>query len=381
MLIRASKAIASALLTLWAIATGTFLLIEHAPGGPASAERRLEPEVEAANLARMGLVDLLLAPCAGVLRDVPSTGTEIDAGAPAGHIDGATGGCPLVAGQGGDVQIVLAHDGQTVGAGQMVAAVQRPGIRRYLSTMASIATLDLGVTFTSRGERTVRENLAQGLPISAAVGAAALLIALLLGIPLGLIGAARAGAWPDRMLAVLATAGVSVPAIVLGPLLLYLFALRIPIFPVSGFGSTASLFLPAATLGLILASILQRMTRAGAVDFLQGPVAVSLASRGLRGRRILLVHALRHAAIPMLGYLPPAVAALLTGSIVVETVFNLPGVSHYLVGAAINRDHPMVMGVVLAYSALLVVLNTLAEVLMPIVDPRVVAEERVPEPL
>ncbi|MBM4395224.1 MAG: ABC transporter permease [Deltaproteobacteria bacterium] len=318
---RAARTLLSAIVTLWAIATGTFLLMEHAPGGPESGERRLPPEVEAANLVRLGLADAVTGPCAE-------------------------------------------------GPGECTRVERRPMLRRYVAMLGAIATFDLGFTYTSRGERTVRENLSEGLPVSAAVGGLALLFALLAGVPLGLYAASRGGGRADRLLAALATAGVSVPAIVLGPLLLYLFAIRLRLFPVGGLDSPASLVLPSATLGLILASVLQRMTRAGAAGFLEGPVAKALAARGLPRARLLGVHALRHAAIPMLGYLPPAVAALLTGSVVIETVFDLPGIARHLIGAAVNRDHPMVMGVVLAYSTLLVALTTASELLLPVVDPR-----------
>jgi oligopeptide transport system permease protein len=363
------RAVASGLVTLWAVATGTFLLLENAPGGPASADRRLEPSVEAASLARLGLVEVLAAPCDGTLLAIDAPGTRPVDGATAARIDNPGGGCALFA-RAGEILLALSRPGDPVTAGQSLLAVRPPLWLRYARTMASLAALDLGVTFTSQGQRTVRENLADGLPVSATVGALALLLALLLGLPGGLAAAARPGSALDGVLSVLATAAISVPAIVLAPLLLYAFALRLPLLPPGGLDGPSGLILPSLTLGLILAGVVQRMTRAGAADFLAGPVARHLAARGLSPARIVLVHGLRHAAVPMLGYLPPAIASLLTGSVVVETVFNLPGIGRYLVGAALNRDHPMVLGVVLVYSALLVVLNTASEALLPVVDPR-----------
>jgi len=324
---RVAGAFLSGVVTLWAIATGTFFLMEYAPGGPESGERRLPPEVEEANLVRLGLAEWVSSPCEdGSLR------------------------CRRVE--------------------------HRPMWQRYFAMLRRVASLDLGVTYSSLGERSVQENLAEGLPVSAAVGGLALLIGLGLGVPMGLLGAARAESGLDRVLRAMATALVCIPSIVLGPLLMQLFAIRLRVFPVAGMESPIALVLPSATLGLILAGVLQRMTRAGAKGFLEGPVAANLRARGVGEARLMFVHALRHAAIPMLGYLPPAVASLLTGSLVVETLFGLPGVARYLVGGALNRDHPMVMGVVLAYSALLVVLTTLSEILLPVLDPRVRSARR-----
>ncbi|NOZ00858.1 MAG: ABC transporter permease [Deltaproteobacteria bacterium] len=373
MLKRVATTLASMLFTLWAVSTGTFLLMEHAPGGPDSAERRLEPMVEAASLAGMGLVRLVRSPCVGVLEWSAIKGSQLETGGPAAKVKGNPG-CEINSDVSGTVYLNLLRSGQAARPGQIIMAV-RPGIlSRYFHTMASLARLDLGVTYSSRGERTVRENLVQTLPVSAAIGALALAIAVLFGFPMGLVSAARRGSWTDRVLTALATAGVSAPAIVLGPCLLYVFAIKLPLFSPGGLESPLDLVLPSTTLGIILASVFQRMTRAGATGFLHGPIAMHLRARGLSEWRIAGIHALRHAGIPMLGFMPPAIAGLLTGSLVVERIFNVPGVSRYLVGAALNRDHPMVLGVVLVYSTALVVLTTLAEILYPLLDPRMKAQ-------
>lgn len=357
-------------LTLWAIATGTFLLMEHAPGGPASGERRLEPSIEAASLAGMGLVELVQSECVGQIEWAAMEGSLLEEGGVAGKIKGHPG-CELRSPTSGDVYLTVASSGETTGPGQTVLAVRPSLQRRYFSMLQSLAHLELGVTYTSRGERSVRENLAQTLPVSAVMGGLALALAILFGIPCGLVSASRRGSWADRVLTALATAGVSAPAIVIGPCLLYLFAIRLPIFSPGGLESPADLVLPSTTLAIILASVFQRMTRAGATGFIHGPSAMHLRARGLSERRIAGVHGLRHASIAMLGFLPPAIAGILTGSLVVERVFNVPGVSRYLIGAALNRDHPMVLGVVLVYSITLVLLTTLSELLYPLADPRV----------
>lgn len=357
------------LVTLWAIASGTFILMEYAPGGPSSQERRLDPLTEASNLARIGLADLILAPCDGTWTPHKTVGVPLAPGEKIGHIYGPRP-CDVFSPRGGHLLLVLTKEGETVRSGQILAALRPSALLRYVRTMASLLRLDLGVTYSSRGARTVAQNIADGLPVSALVGSVALFIAMLLGIPQGLISAAKRGSALDKVLALLATAQISVPAIVLGPLLLYLLAVRHPIFSPGGLAGPSDLLLPSFTLGFILAGLLARMVRASASDFLASPVATTLYARGLTPIRVLGVHALRHATIPMLGYLPPLVASLMTGSIVVERVFNLPGVARYLIDAALSRDHPMVMGVVLLYSAILVFLTTLASALHPLVDPR-----------
>lgn len=374
MLKRAVTTLLSMVFTLWAIATGSFLLMEHAPGGPASAERRLEPSVEAASLASMGLVSLVRSTCVGVLDWAAVKDSHLEEGGIVARIKGNPG-CDLVSEEAGTVYMNLVDPGQASRPGQHVLAIRPPILNRYLGTLESIARLDLGVTYTSRGERTVKENLEQTLPVSAAIGVLALAMALLLGVPAGVVSAARKGTWIDRTLSALATAGVSAPAIVLGPCLLYLFAIKMPLFSPGGLDTPFDLVLPAATLGVILAGVFQRMTSAGATGFIRGTTAMYLRARGLSETRIAGVHALRHAGISMLGFLPPAIAGLLTGSLVVERIFNIPGVSRYLVGAALNRDLPMVLGVVLVYSVTLVLLTTLAEILYPILDPRMRASQ------
>ncbi len=355
--------------TLWAIATGTFLLMENAPGGPASGDRRLEPLVEAGNLAHLGLADLVRAPCAGVVESVAAEGARLASGDEAARIQGP-GTCRATLPRPGTAFLVLVRPGDEVRAGEVLLASRPSAFVRYWRSMVAIATLDLGVTYGSRGERTVREVLARSLPVSATVGLLALMVAALLGIPAGLLAAAREGSWTDRLLTAVSTAQVSVPVIVLGPFLLYLFAVRMPVFAPGGLERPSDLVLPSLALGLIVAGVMQRMTRAGAADFLRGATAFHLRARGIGPWRLAGVHALRHAAIPMLGYLPPLVAGLLSGSLVVERVFNLPGVSRHLVGAALNRDYPLVMGVVLTYSVILVTLTSLTTLLHPVLDPR-----------
>lgn len=369
MVLRATRQWLTMVLTLWAIATGTFFLMEHAPGGPGSAERRLDPLVEASNLAHLGLADLVRAPCDGVLEAGVGEGESLPTGGEVARIRGERA-CIATAQRSGVVSLTLVRSGEAVRSGEVLAVIRPSLWVRYVRAMVSIVTLDLGVTYSSQGERTVRETLARSLPVSAAVGALALLIAAALGIPAGLLAAARQGTWLDRLLVTLATAQVSVPAIVLGPFLLYLFAVRFPICSPGGLERGSDLILPAATLGLIVAGVMQRMTRAGASGFLRGATAFHLRARGLSTWRLLGIHALRHAAIPMLGYVPPVVAGLLSGSLIVERVFQLPGLSRHLVGAALNRDYPLVMGVVLLYSAILVILTNVASWLQPVLDPR-----------
>lgn len=361
MIRRILKSATAVIITLWAIATGTFLLMETAPGGPESSQKRLDPIVSAHNLAALGLVDLVHSPCDGVA----GIGAEIACG---DRIERPPES-PFS---------VLVEKGQQVVKGQIVATTRPPLMVRYLKTMGRIAVFDLGITYSSGGERTVRENLADGLPVSAAVGGLALLFAIALGIPAGLIAASRRETVTDSVFQVLSTAAISLPAVVGAPLWLYLFSIKLGIFAPGGLERPVDLVLPALTLGISLSAVFQRMTRAGSVGFLNSPEAFNLTARGISTGRIVGIHALRHAAIAMLGWLPPAIAGLLTGSLVVETVFHLPGMARHLIGAALTRDYPMVMGVVLVYSLILVVATSLADAIHPVIDPRLGTHQNAP---
>jgi len=229
---------------------------------------------------------------------------------------------------------------------------------------------DLGPSFQYVGW-SVREILAQGAPISFALGAAALCIALLLGIPLGVLGALHHNRWQDQLTTTLALVGVCVPNFVLGPLLILVFVFALQWLPVGGFGSFQQLILPALTLGAVRAAYIARLTRTGMLDVLEQDFVRTARAKGLSELSVVTRHALRLALLPVVQYLGPAIASILVGSVVVERIFGVPGLGSFFINAALNRDYTLAMGSVLLYSTLLILLNLLADLLSRLLDPRV----------
>lgn len=238
---------------------------------------------------------------------------------------------------------------------------------RYLS---HLVRGDLGPSFRS-ADFSVNDLLATGLPNTAALGACALGLAILAGIPLGAFAAARRGGWIDRLAGALAVAGLALPNFVLGPLLVTVFSLTFRWFEPGGFESPADLVLPSIALGTGPLAVILRLSRAGMQDVLSRDYIQFARARGLRERTILFRHALPGALAPVLTYLGPACAAVLTGSLVVESVFDIPGVGGYLVRGATNRDYPLVLGMILVGTVILVIANAILDVLYAVLDPRI----------
>jgi oligopeptide transport system permease protein len=242
--------------------------------------------------------------------------------------------------------------------------------QQYARYLGDVLRGDLGPSFRYP-DRTVTELIGLGLPVSLLLGAAALAIAVLLGGAAGLLAGLRRNSLADVALMSLALGGVSVPNFVLGPLLMLLFALGLGWLPVAGWGSWRHLVLPAVTLGAFYAAYVARLTRAGVLEVIGQDFIRTARAKGLGEAGVVLRHALPGAVLPVVTYLGPAAAAVLTGSVVVETVFGIPGMGRYFVSSALNRDYTMVLGTVLVYSVLLVGFNLLVDLLCAFLDPRI----------
>jgi len=229
---------------------------------------------------------------------------------------------------------------------------------------------DLGPSTRYPG-MSVNEILAESLPPSLLLGALALLVALLFGLAAGIAAGARPGGPADRILGGLAILGISVPNFVVGALLLALFALGLRLLPAGGLTGPSSLVLPVITLALPLAAVIARLTRAGVVETMRADHVRTARAKGLRERHVVIVHALRPALLPVVSFLGPAAASVLTGSVVVERIFALPGLGTHFVNSALNRDYGLVLGTVLVYSGMLVAMNLLSDLLLGILDPRI----------
>ncbi|ATE66949.1 ABC transporter permease [Rhizorhabdus dicambivorans] len=242
-------------------------------------------------------------------------------------------------------------------------------IGRYLWRLAHG---DFGPSLVYR-DFTVTDLIARGLPVSLALGALALLLALLLGLSTGMTAAARPGSRTDHGLMLGATLLTALPSFVVGPLLALIFGLWAGWLPVSGWGEgePGHMVLPVVALALPAAGAIAKLARAGLAQVLAQDHVRMARARGQGWPRILIVHALRPALVPVASYLGPAAAGLLTGAVVIETVFALPGLGRYFVQGALNRDYPLVLGVVTLYAALIILFNLLADLAYGWLDPRV----------
>ena len=234
---------------------------------------------------------------------------------------------------------------------------------------------DFGPSLVYR-DFTVSELIAQGLPVSLTIGGLALILACILGISGGLWAAVRAGRWQDEAVMGLATLLTALPVFVTGPLFVLIFALGLGWLPVSGWepGSATHLVLPVVALSLPFAGAIAKLTRAGLAKALNEDHVRTARARGLTERRVIARHALRPALVPVASYLGPAAAGLLTGAVIIETVFALPGLGRYFVQGALNRDYPLVLGVVTLYASLIILFNLVADLIYGWLDPRMRAE-------
>ncbi len=229
---------------------------------------------------------------------------------------------------------------------------------------------DFGPSLVYR-DFTVTELVAQGLPISLTLGGLAILLALLIGVTAGLFAAVKAGKMIDKSIMMLATVATALPTFVTGPALALFFGLWLGLLPVSGRGEgMAWLIMPVVALALPVSGAIAKLTRAGLATVLKQDHIRTARARGLPETKILFKHGLRPALVPVASYLGPAAAGLLTGAVVVETVFGLPGLGRYFVQGALNRDYPLVLGVVTLYAALIILFNLFADLIYGWLDPR-----------
>lgn len=244
---------------------------------------------------------------------------------------------------------------------------------QYWRYVAGILRGDLGPSYKYL-DRGVHEVIADTLPTSALLGLLALLFALLLALPTGLLAAYFRGSWIDRGCMFIATLGISVPHFVLGALLIWTLALQLGWLQVGRWDRWDSTVLPMITLGAAPAAYLAALLRSTLLETFGEDFIRTARAKGLRETAVLLRHALRHSLIPLLTVMGPLTAALLTGSFVVEYVFAIPGMGRFFITAVTDRDYPLIMGVTLVYTALLVIANLIIDLLYSVVDPRIRAE-------
>ncbi|MFN0207704.1 MAG: ABC transporter permease [Planctomycetota bacterium] len=248
--------------------------------------------------------------------------------------------------------------------------LDEPIWQQLLRYLWNLLNGDLGPSFR-HADFSVNDLIAAGFPKTAALGASALLFAIAVGIPLGALAAARRGSAIDRLVHILSVAGLALPSFVIGPVFVALFAISIPWFEPGGLERPADLILPAIALGLGPLAVILRLTRAGFLETLSLDFIRTARAKGVPERLILFRHALGAALAPVITYLGPACASILTGSLVVESVFAIPGIGGYLVRGATNRDYPVVLGIILLSTLLLVIANAVVDFLYTVLDPRI----------
>ncbi len=217
----------------------------------------------------------------------------------------------------------------------------------------------------------VNELIGGALPVSIVLGLVALVFALAIGLVSGIVGAVRPGSWMDVATLLVALVGISLPSFVIGTALLIVFAVWLELVHVAHWGSPRDLVLPALTLSLPFAAYIARLTRLGMIDVLQSDFIRTARAKGVSEAGIVLRHALKVAFLPVLSFLGPAAAYVMTGSFVVEKVFNVPGIGQHFVNSVLNKDIFVIMGIVLTYSTMLVLFNLAVDVMYRWVDPRI----------
>lgn len=311
MLSYAIRRLLGAIPTLFIIITVAFFMMRIAPGGPFDSQRRLPPEIE--------------------------------------H------------------NIKAAYD------------LDKPVYQQYLIYLGKLARGDLGPSYKNK-DFSVSELIADGLPVSAKLGLSAIVLAIAFGLTMGTIAALRQNNAADYSIMSLAMIGITIPTFVMAPILTLIFGVYgVSLFgydislPVGGWngGALRNMILPVIVLSLPQIAVIARLTRGSMVEVLHSNYVRTARAKGLSSTQVVVRHALRAAVLPLVSYLGPAIAGILTGSLVVEQIFGIPGIGRYFVQGALNRDYTLVLGVLIYYATFVILLNLLADILYAVLDPRV----------
>jgi ABC-type dipeptide/oligopeptide/nickel transport system permease component len=320
------------LLVLFGVSVVTFVLMHQVPGGPFDSEKKLAPEILANINAKYHLDDPLVVQYLTYM---------------------------------GNIAVPRIYQGEATPSQQGDYLINvKLGETTYFQWM------NFGPSYKSKS-RTVNDIFRDQLPISAQLGVVALVLAIIIGLPLGIIAALNRNKRIDYVSMSVAILGVSVPVIVLGPLLVWIFGVTLKWFPVSGWGTPAHLVMPAVALGFGSSALIARLTRASLLEVLHEDYVRTARAKGLAERNVVVIHAMKNAMIPVVTILGPLFAALVTGTFVAETIFGVPGMGRYFIDSITNRDYPVIMGTVLLYAALLVISNVVVDLTYAWLDPRI----------
>jgi oligopeptide transport system permease protein len=250
--------------------------------------------------------------------------------------------------------------------------LDQPLVVQYGIYLAKVFKGDLGPSFKYQ-DYTVVELIASGFPVSFRIGMSAIILALLIGGSLGIVAALRQNSGADHAVMAIAMIGITIPNFVMAPLMTLVIGVYLGLLPVGGYGggSLRNLILPTVALALPPIAYIARLTRASMIEVLRSNYIRTARAKGLPARLVIGRHALRAAFLPVLSYLGPAIAGIITGSVVIETIFGIPGIGRYFVQGALNRDYTLVMGVVVFYGSLIILLNLLVDLAYGLLDPKV----------
>lgn len=250
--------------------------------------------------------------------------------------------------------------------------LDQPLHTQLLDYLSGVVRGDFGPSYRYR-DYSVGELIRGAFPVSLKLGIAAMLFAVVVGVAAGTFAALRKGSFLDRAVMTFAMTGISIPVFVVGPVLVLLFAVRLNWLPAgwSGNAGIERYILPVITLALPQVAYIARLTRASMIEVLSSDFIRTARAQGLGTAAVVRYHALKPAMLPVLSYMGPAVAAILTGSVVVEEVFGIPGLGQFFVRGALNRDYTLVLGVVVFYATLVITLNLVVDILYGVIDPRI----------
>jgi len=248
--------------------------------------------------------------------------------------------------------------------------LDKPLFEQYLDYLSDLVHGDLGVSIKKVGY-TVNEIIGEKFPVSASLGAVAIAISVIVGFPMGILAAMNHNKAIDRVIMFACTIGVSVPSFIVATLLLYVFGLTLGILPTMRLNSPASYVMPSIALALTPLSYIARLTRSSMLEALDQDYIKTARAKGMGKLVVVGKHALRNSVIPVITYMGPMVAGVLSGGFVIENIFSIPGLGKYFVESITARDYPLIMGTTIFYATLLLVMNTLVDLLYKVVDPRI----------
>ncbi len=252
--------------------------------------------------------------------------------------------------------------------------LDKPVYEQYLLYMGGLLHGDFGNSF-KKADTSVNELIGSGFPVSAEVGGLAILLAMIVGIPLGILSATHRGKFIDKFSMTFATVGISVPSFVLSVLLMFLFAVKLRILPTYGLETWQSFILPVFCLAFSPIAYITRLMRSSMLEVMRQDYIRTARSKGVSEFFVIAKHALRNSIIPIVTYLGPLVAALLTGSFVIERLFSIPGIGRYFVSGISDRDYSVTLGLTIFFGALLILCNIIVDLFYVIIDPRVKIED------